>query len=369
MTQGNREMTHQHALDQEQTFAALALIWSELLNLPSSEISKDTDFFGAGGHSLTAMLAVTQIEKKIGKKIPLFALVENSTLEKFSGFVANLGNDDPVKETPAPDGSTTQSERLLAYNSPERRETRNAWFEKYYAQAMQSGAHAEFCRQVYGDNFGQHGMADRDQLDRLIKRLSIKQGDTVLDMGCGYGLISKYIAEKTGAMVIGIDLSASAITFANTIAKDSDQLEFHEMDIADLMFPASTFSHIISIDTIYYALSLQDLLLNFRYIGKPDLKLGIIRTFPKRTFTKGTWSPDRTQLAFELQNVFGGYETFDLSREENRHWRQKKEILQSLKQRFSDEDSSELWEFRYREAVYEAGIEQFRYMFVTEQVT
>ncbi|MCV6574678.1 MAG: methyltransferase domain-containing protein [Cohaesibacter sp.] len=362
-------MSQQVALDQKQTFEALAPIWSELLDLPSEEISEDTDFFGAGGHSLTAMLAVTQIEKKIGKKVPLFALVENPTLAKFSGFVANLDNQERVEEAQAPDGSSSQSERLLGYNSPERRETRNTFFENYYAQAMQSEAHAEFCRNVYGDNFGQHGMADKEQLDLLIQRLAIKKGDIVLDMGCGYGLISKYIAEATGAKVIGVDLSASAIKFAKSMALGNEGLEFHEMDIAKLEFAAGTFSHIISIDTIYYAPSLPDLLQCFRKIGQPDVKLGIIRTYPKRTFTKQTWSPDRTQLASELKEVFDGYETFDLSREENEHWRQKKEVLESLEQQFSDEGSRELWEFRYKEAAYEAGIEQFRYMFVTGQST
>lgn len=360
-------MSQQHMLDQQQTFAALTPIWSELLDLPSEEISEDTDFFGAGGHSLTAMLVMTQIEKKIGKKVPLFALVENPTLAEFSGFVANLDDQESVEEAPAPDGSSSQSERLLGYNSPERREIRNTWFEKYYAQAMQSEAHAEFCRQVYGDNFGQHGMADKDQLDQLIRQLAIGKGDTVLDMGCGYGLISKYIAEATGASVVGVDLSESAIKFAKSLAESNDRLEFHEMDIAELDFPAGTFSHIVSIDTIYYAPSLPDLLNSFREIGQPDVKLGIIRTFPKRTFTKETWSPDRTQLASELKDVFDCYEAFDLSREENEHWRQKKEVLESFEQRFSDEGSQELWEFRYKEAAYEAGIEQFRYMFVTGQ--
>ena len=183
----------------------------------------------------------------------------------------------------------------------------------------------------------------------------------------GWLIVSKYISEATGAKVIGVDLSASAIKYAKSMSQDDDRLEFQEMDIAKLEFAAGTFSHIVSIDTIYYAPSLPKLLQSFRRIGQTDVKLGIVRTFPKRAFTKETWSPDRTQLASELKNVFGAYEAYDLSREENEHWRQKKEVLESLEQRFSDEGSQELWAFRYKEAAYEAGIEQFRYMFVTGQ--
>ncbi|MDJ0629336.1 MAG: methyltransferase domain-containing protein [Rhodobacter sp.] len=359
-------MTQQQLLDPQQAAAAVAPIWAELLDIPENEISEKTDFFGAGGHSLTAMLVVTQIEKKMGKRVPLFALVENPTLAAFSGFVANLDEDEPVVEARAPDGSATQSERLLGYNSPERRQMRNTWFEQFYSQAMQSEAHAEFCRQVYGDNFGQHGMADLDQLDQFIDKLSIGQGDTVLDMGCGYGLISDYIAKKTGAKVVGVDLSASAIKFANTLAEENGRLEFHEMDIANLDFPPDTFSHIISIDTVYYAPSLYNLLLKFKEIGKPGLGLGIIRTFPKRTFTRETWSPDLTELASLLREVFNGYDAYDFSVEENEHWRKKTEVLKSLEQSFADEGNHALWDFRYREAEYEAGIEQFRYMFVSK---
>jgi cyclopropane fatty-acyl-phospholipid synthase-like methyltransferase/acyl carrier protein len=340
-------------------------IWAELLNTETGLVTEATHFFESGGHSLTAMLLVTRVSGELGKSVPLFALVENPTLSAFVSYVLEADEDAVVEEAKAPDGSMTQTERLLRYNEPERQESRNKRFERYYATAMGSDAHAEFCRQIYGRNLGQHGMADFSQIDRLLAMLGPKEGDTVLDLGCGYGLISQYIAEKTGANVVGVDLSASAIAYADKLAESDSRLCFHHMDVRDLSFPSDTFTHIISIDTIYYAPSLKSLLRRFQEVGTDAVRLGIVRTFPMRTFTADTWSPDLTELATLLNEMFGGYESVDLSREENEHWRNKVTALESLRERFLEEGNEELFQFRYSEAEYEAGIEQLRYMFVS----
>lgn len=344
-------------------------IWSELLNNDRLTVTEQTDFFQAGGHSLTAMLLMTRIKRKFGKAVPLFALVENPTVSAFSKYLLEMKDGVAVEEARAPDGSASQTERLLGYNDAERRERRNRWFEQYYATAMGSAAHAEFCRRVYGQNFGQHGMADLAQVDRMLAALKPTAGDVVLDVGCGYGLISRYISETTGAKVVGVDLSPSAIKYAKTLAEQNSNLEFHVMDIRELQFPRASFSHIVSIDTIYYAPSLRSLLQAFKDVGKPELRLAILRTFPIRSFTKETWSPQRTELAALLTETFGGYETTDLSKEENAHWKNKVEVLEALRGMFVEEGNQALFDFRFSEARYEADIEQFRYMFVSGQTT
>ena len=277
--------------DYRRTLDTITPIWAELLNTEHHRVTEDTHFFESGGHSLTAMLLVTRVARDFGKTVPLFALVENPTVSTFTRYLLE------AEEARAPDGSMTQTERLLRYHEPERQSNRNELFEKYYATAMSSPAHAEFCRRVYGRNFGQHGMADFSQIDRMLTMLNPTEGDVVLDMGCGYGLISRYIAEQTGAKVVVVELSPRAIEYANTLAAKNDRLEFHVMDVCDLRFPPGTFDHIVSIDTIYYNPSLRDLLDRFVEIGTSDVRLGIVRTFPIRSFTKQTWHPDLTVLA------------------------------------------------------------------------
>lgn len=43
--------------------------------------------------------------------------------------------------------------------------------------------------------------------DRVIKITGIKKGDIVYDFGSGTGCVASYVAKKTGANVIGIELS------------------------------------------------------------------------------------------------------------------------------------------------------------------
>lgn len=338
-------------------------IWQDLLKDERIAVSEDTNFFDAGGHSLTAMLLVSRLKRQIGQTVPLFALVEHPTLASFAEYLARSAA--PAQQIDRDEKLDPQTERLLHYNEGDRRDNRNRAFEQFYVKAMNSRAHATFCERVYGRNLGQHGMADLQQIDTFLDQLRPTAGDVVLDIGCGYGLISKYIADKTGAKVVGIDLSPSAIAYADSLAAADKRLAFHKMDIKDLDFPPNTFSHIVSIDTIYYAPSIHTTLKTLKRIGKPGARLAVVRTFPMRSFTRDTWSPHRTELATLLRETFGDYTAVDFSKEENEHWRKKVSVLNSLRGAFLDEGNQELFDFRYNEATYEAGIEQLRCLFVT----
>jgi SAM-dependent methyltransferase/acyl carrier protein len=342
---------------------SIITMWTELLN--KENVTEETEFFRAGGHSLSAMLFVARVERDLGKAVPLFALTKNPTVAAFAKYLLESGERTPVAEAKSMDGSESQTEYLLRFNEAGRQDKRNKAFEKYYAMAMDSAAHAEFCQTVYGKNFGQHGMADFTQIDIMLDKLKLTAGDVVLDIGCGYGLISKYISEQTGAKVVGIDLSPSAIKYANTLAEKNDRLQFQVMDLRQLQFPRDTFSHIVSIDTIYYTPSVKTTLQQLKEIGNSNLRLSIVRTFPIRSFTKQTWSPHVTELATLLKETFGGYEAIDFSKEENEHWRKKLEVLDLLREKFVAEGNADLFQFRYTEAKYEASIEQFRCMFLS----
>jgi len=60
----------------------VAAIWKTCLGLP--EVGIRDDFFEMGGHSLTAVKVMTEIEKQTGKRLPLSSLFENSTVEKLA---------------------------------------------------------------------------------------------------------------------------------------------------------------------------------------------------------------------------------------------------------------------------------------------
>lgn len=76
----------------------------------------------------------------------------------------------------------------------------------------------------------------RDEIDAreaYLDLLGIKEGDRVLDVGCGSGVVTRAIAKRVGAKgrVIGVDPSASFLAVAREIADTSgvgDRIEFRE---------------------------------------------------------------------------------------------------------------------------------------------
>ena len=53
-----------------------------------------------------------------------------------------------------------------------------------------------------------------DALQDLLERLDLDAGQQLLDLGCGAGGISEYIADHSGAVVTGVDYSSTAIETA-----------------------------------------------------------------------------------------------------------------------------------------------------------
>lgn len=85
----------------------------------------------------------------------------------------------------------------------------------------------------FKDNFYEESFTD--QIDRLTSFL--KKGSTLLDIGCGPGLISRYISEK-GIKVTGIDFSEMMIKIARVYAPS---VNFLVMDAIDLRHFNKTF--------------------------------------------------------------------------------------------------------------------------------
>jgi ubiquinone/menaquinone biosynthesis C-methylase UbiE len=64
---------------------------------------------------------------------------------------------------------------------------------------------------------------------RFIDGLNLSLGDKVLDMGCGTGHLTKYIAEIVGpeGQAVGIDPDAERIKIAQEKSKEVSNLQFH----------------------------------------------------------------------------------------------------------------------------------------------
>jgi cyclopropane-fatty-acyl-phospholipid synthase len=75
--------------------------------------------------------------------------------------------------------------------------------------------------------------AQEDKLDLLCKKLKLKPGEKVLDIGCGWGSFAKFAAEKYKVKVVGITVSKEQVALANKLCKGLD-VEIRLQDYRDL---------------------------------------------------------------------------------------------------------------------------------------
>ncbi|MEU9702361.1 cyclopropane-fatty-acyl-phospholipid synthase family protein [Streptomyces sp. NPDC047981] len=79
--------------------------------------------------------------------------------------------------------------------------------------------------------------AQRDKLDLIARKLRLKEGDRLLDVGCGWGSMAIHAARAYGAQVVGVTLSREQAAFARKrIAEEglTDRIEIRVQDYRDV---------------------------------------------------------------------------------------------------------------------------------------
>lgn len=86
--------------------------------------------------------------------------------------------------------------------------------------------------------------AQEAKLDLVCRKIGLKAGDRVLDIGCGWGSFAKFAAEKYGAHVVGITVSKEQLALAEERCKGLPiELRFQDYRALD-----EKFDHIVSIE-------------------------------------------------------------------------------------------------------------------------
>jgi len=80
--------------------------------------------------------------------------------------------------------------------------------------------------------------------ERLVDRADLQEGDRVLDVACGTGIVARRTAARVGdgAIVAGLDINEEMLAVAEQTAADADlPIEWRLGDAADLPFPDERF--------------------------------------------------------------------------------------------------------------------------------
>jgi cyclopropane-fatty-acyl-phospholipid synthase len=86
--------------------------------------------------------------------------------------------------------------------------------------------------------------AQEAKLDLVCRKLSLKPGQRVLDIGCGWGSFAKYAAEKYGVQVVGLTVSVEQAALAR---ERCEGLPI-EIRVKDYRDEYEVFDHIVSIE-------------------------------------------------------------------------------------------------------------------------
>ncbi|MGW3623542.1 class I SAM-dependent methyltransferase [Streptomyces sp. NPDC000880] len=90
---------------------------------------------------------------------------------------------------------------------------------------------------AYWQDGGTLEEAQRDKLDLICRKLALKKGDRLLDVGCGWGSMAVHAAREYGVQVTGVTLSREQAAYARKrIAEEglTDRIEIRVQDYRDV---------------------------------------------------------------------------------------------------------------------------------------
>mgnify|MGYP001795396404 CR=1 FL=1 len=110
---------------------------------------------------------------------------------------------------------------------------------------------------------------------QLLEDFTISDSSVVLDAGCGIGWILDELIGPHIALGVGIDLSAEMIAIASS-RRTLPHISFLTADSANTPFESDKFSHIVSVESIYYTPQPLETLKEWLRIAMPGGRLGLV---------------------------------------------------------------------------------------------
>jgi cyclopropane-fatty-acyl-phospholipid synthase len=85
--------------------------------------------------------------------------------------------------------------------------------------------------------------AQEAKLELICRKVGIRKGDRILDIGCGWGSFARYAAEEYGAEVVGITVSREQMALAQEVSRGFPV----EIRLQDYRKVNERFDHIVSV--------------------------------------------------------------------------------------------------------------------------
>ena len=89
--------------------------------------------------------------------------------------------------------------------------------------------------------------AQINKMDLIARKLKLKKGMTVADIGCGWGGLANYLATKYGVKVVGINLSTEQLKYAEEKYGKNKNVKFILGDFSEILKLNKKFDRVLSI--------------------------------------------------------------------------------------------------------------------------
>ncbi|MES3037428.1 MAG: methyltransferase domain-containing protein [Bdellovibrionota bacterium] len=224
-------------------------------------------------------------------------------------------------------------------------------FDYYLNSLFDSQAYAVFCERVYGRDLTQFNAFDETQLQILLSKLHQLKPERILDLGCGLGRITEFIARNTSSKIVGMDFTPGNIKAANARAVCIDNLKFAVGNLNSLSKFPGQFDLILAIDSLCFV---TDLNVTFNSLREKLSPQGTIIAFHsyrnKDTSMLGPIDPTHSAVGRALTLTGFSYEVHDYTEAEQKIWERALASAHSLKIKFDEEQNTKICEDRIWEA-------------------
>jgi ubiquinone/menaquinone biosynthesis C-methylase UbiE len=105
--------------------------------------------------------------------------------------------------------------------------------------------------------------------EKLLNFADIKENQKFLEIGCGNGATSKYMAKKYHLNVTGTDVDSEQIQLAQKNIDDIPNVRFLEADATNLPFEDNDFDIILSFQVLHHISNWLDALEEIKRVLKP----------------------------------------------------------------------------------------------------
>jgi cyclopropane-fatty-acyl-phospholipid synthase len=120
----------------------------------------------------------------------------------------------------------------------------NDFYQKWLGSAM------IYSSAIFADDDDDLDRAQTRKMNRIIDLLDISEDQSVLEIGCGWGALSRYIAENKKSRVHGITLSKQQLSYAQNMIQESEDKALISLELTDYRDVVDSFDRIVSIEMI-----------------------------------------------------------------------------------------------------------------------